>query len=65
MGEPLRVPIKKEIWLWAIEESQKNVGEIFSRHPEIYKSINGEQHPTFKQLEKIADYLKIPFGYFS
>lgn len=64
MGEPLRVPIKKEIWLWAIEESQKNVGEIFSRHPEIYKSINGEQHPTFKQLEKIADYLKIPFGYF-
>ena len=63
MSESLRVPIKKEIWLWAIEESQQNKEDILKRFPRINKWISGKENPTFKQLEKISNFLRIPFGY--
>lgn len=64
MAKSLRVPVKKEVWLWAIRESQKDPEEISKRYPSFNKWINGEQYPTFRQLEKIAKYLHVPFGYF-
>jgi len=63
MTDTVRIPVKKEIWIWAIKESQKNEDEIFARFPKMINWINGEENPTFKQLEKVADYLKVPFGY--
>ena len=63
MAESVRVPVKKEIWFWAIRESQKDEEEIFHKFPKMSKWINGEESPTFKQLEKVANYLKVPFGY--
>lgn len=63
MGKLLRVPIKKEIWLWAIEESQKDKDELVHRYPKLKQWIEGEENPTFKQVRGFADYLKVPFGY--
>lgn len=63
MAETLRIPIQKEIWYWAIEESQKSEEEISHKFPQLKQWITGEIHPTFKQLESFAAYLKIPFGY--
>lgn len=63
MARPVKVPVKKEIWHWALKESQKDEDEIFYRFPKIDKWIAGEESPTFKQLEKVANYLKVPFGY--
>jgi len=63
MAKLLRVPIRKNIWLWAIAESGKDVAEISSRYPRIEKWINGDEYPTFKQAEEIADFLQVPFGY--
>lgn len=63
MTDTLRVPVQKEIWYWAVEESQKSLEEISTKFPQIQKWISGEIDPTFKQLERFADYLRIPFGY--
>lgn len=63
MAETVRIPVPKEIWYWAIEESQKSEEEISHKFPHLHKWIAGEIYPTFKQLESFAAYLKIPFGY--
>ncbi|MGB3985197.1 MAG: ImmA/IrrE family metallo-endopeptidase [Limnochordia bacterium] len=58
-----RVPIRKEILLWAIRESGKPEEEISAKYPKIERWINGDEHPTFKQAEEIAAFLQIPFGF--
>ena len=63
MAQSVRVPVKKEIWFWAIRESQRDEEEIFHKFPKLNKWINGEENPTFKQLENVANYLRVPFGY--
>ena len=63
MAKTVKVPVKKEIWYWALRESQKDEDEILYRFPKIDKWIAGEESPTFKELEKVANYLKVPFGY--
>lgn len=63
MGRSVRVQVKKELWYWALEEAQKDEGEISDRFPKFRDWVNGETNPTFKQLEHFANYLKIPFGY--
>ncbi|MGI6551865.1 MAG: ImmA/IrrE family metallo-endopeptidase [Bacillota bacterium] len=63
MASSLRIPIKKEIWYWALKESQMSEEEIFKKYPQINQWITGKKNPTFKQLEKFANFLKIPFGY--
>jgi len=60
----LRIDVKKDVWLWAIKESQKEDEEILNKYPKIEKWINGIEKPTFKQLEKLANFLKVSFGYF-
>ncbi|NLJ73360.1 MAG: ImmA/IrrE family metallo-endopeptidase, partial [Firmicutes bacterium] len=63
MAEPVRVPVKKEIWHWALRESQKDEAEFYGRFPQAEKWLKQERNPTFKQLESAAKYLQIPFGY--
>lgn len=63
MAESVKVPVKTEIWIWAIRESQRDEEEIFHKFPKLNKWINGEENPTFKQLENVANYLRVPFGY--
>ncbi|NLN49635.1 MAG: ImmA/IrrE family metallo-endopeptidase [Clostridiales bacterium] len=63
MPKATRIEIKKEIYHWALEESQKEYEEIINKFPRIDDWINGDNNPTFKQLQGFADFLKIPLGY--
>lgn len=63
MSKATRIEIQKEIYHWALEESQKEYEEIINRFPRIDDWINGDHNPTFKQLQDFADFLKIPLGY--
>lgn len=63
MSKVERIEIKKEIYHWALEESQKEYEEIINRFPKIDDWIKGDNNPTFKQLQDFADFLKIPLGY--
>ena len=58
-----RVQVKKDIYLWAIEDSQKDFGEIQNRFKKIEAWISGESNPTFRQLESLANFLGVPLGY--
>lgn len=58
-----RVQIDKNILHWALRESQKEEDEVIERFPKITNWIEGDKNPTFKQLQRFADFLKIPFGY--
>ena len=58
-----KVKVKKEIYEWAIKESQKDFGEIKAKFKNIEDWINQESEPSFRQLEELANYLKVPFGY--
>lgn len=63
MARGNRVKVNKEIYAWAIKESQKDFEEIKAKFENIEKWINQDSKPTFRQLESLADYLKVPFGY--
>ncbi len=58
-----RVEVSRDIYLWAIEESQKDFGEIQNRFKKIETWISGENHPTFRQVESLANFLGVPLGY--
>lgn len=58
-----RINIKKEIYQWALIESQKENEEVINKFPKIEQWMAGIQNPTFRQLESFAKFLKIPFGY--
>src|SRR5699024_356868 len=58
-----RVKVKKELYEWAIKESQKDFEEIVGKFKDIEKWIQQQSQPTFRQLQKLANYLKVPFGY--
>ena len=63
MTKTNRIKVKKEIYLWAIKESQKDFEEIQIKFNSINDWINQNSMPTFRQLEDLANYLKVPFGY--
>ena len=51
-----KIKINKEIYIWAIEESRKDLGEIKNRFEKIEKWISQEDYPTFRQVENLANY---------
>lgn len=57
------IAVKKEIYEWAITESRKDIEEIKIKFPSFEKWINQETQPTFRQIEKLANYFKVPLGY--
>lgn len=58
-----KIKINREIYIWAIEESRKDLGEIKNRFEKIEKWISQEDYPTFRQVENLANFLKVPLGY--
>lgn len=58
-----RVEIRRDVYLWAIKESRKDFGEIQNRFKKIETWISGENHPTFRQVESLANFLGVPLGY--
>ncbi len=63
MSQAIRYAVKKDVILWAIEESQKNMCDVELKFPKISEWICGNSAPTMKQIENLANYLKVPFGY--
>ncbi len=59
----VRVPVKKEICRWALEEAQKDETVFLARFEQAEKWLKEDLNPTFKQLEDAATFLQIPFGY--
>ena len=58
-----RIKVNKEIYIWAIEESRKDFEEIEDKFENIEAWISQEILPTFRQVEKLANFLKVPLGY--
>ena len=58
-----KLEVKKEIYMWAIEESRKDFEEIKSKFNRIEDWISQNSYPTFRQLEKLSNFLKVPLGY--
>jgi Zn-dependent peptidase ImmA (M78 family) len=63
MATGSKVEISRDVYLWAIKESQKDFGEIESRFKKIEAWISGEDSPTIRQVENLANFLKVPLGY--
>lgn len=62
----MRVDVKPDLFLWACERAGRSIDELarqksFSKLP-VW--VSGDEHPTFKQLEKFARATHTPFGYF-
>lgn len=64
MAKTCRIKVNPDILIWAINESGKSEDEIQDKFPNLYKWIEENVLPTFKQVEELANYLKVPFGYF-
>ncbi len=58
-----RIKINKEIYNWAFKESKKDFEEIKDKFKNIDAWISQEIDPTFRQVEDLANFLKVPFGY--
>lgn len=58
-----RIEINKEIYIWAIKESGKDFEEILDRFENIEAWISHDNLPTFRQVEELANFLKVPLGY--
>lgn len=63
MAKTVRVKVKKEIYEWAIAESQKDFEEIESKFKNIENWILQNSAPTFRQIQALANFLKVPLGY--
>lgn len=63
MGQTMRYEVKRDVLLWAIHESQKIMSDIEQKFPKLNEWIEGDTAPTMKQIESLANYLKVPFGY--
>lgn len=58
-----RIEINEEVYIWAIKESGKEFEEILDRFENIEAWISKDILPTFRQVEELANFLKVPLGY--
>ncbi|MDD2432679.1 MAG: hypothetical protein PHX01_03125 [Clostridia bacterium] len=63
MAGVTKIKVKKEIYKWAIKESQKDFEEIKIRFRNIESWLSQDDFPTFRQLKKLTNFLKVPLGY--
>ncbi len=59
----LRVEIKPDLLLWAVERSGREVSELVGAFPRLPLWLDGEALPTLKQLEAFAKRVHVPIGY--
>ncbi|MCX7998190.1 MAG: ImmA/IrrE family metallo-endopeptidase [Leptospiraceae bacterium] len=60
----VKVNCNPEIFDWAIRRGRFSVVELKEKFPLLEKWLNHTDRPTLRQLEKLADFLRIPFGLF-
>lgn len=59
----VRVEINPEVLMWAVEYSQKGFEAFEKKFKSFPKWLNKTERPTIKQLENIAKFAYVPFGY--
>lgn len=59
----VRVDINPEVLMWAVEYSQKGIEAFEKKFKSFPKWLNKTEQPTIKQLENIAKFAYVPFGY--
>lgn len=60
----LRVPVKPDRILWARERAGIEASELARRFPKYLDWESGTLRPTFRQLEALAKFTRVPFGAF-
>lgn len=60
MSTSIRIPVKYNIIKWSIEHGEKDRSELIQKFPWIEHET---PKPTFKQLQKFSETVKIPFYY--
>ena len=60
----LRVDVKPELLRWARGRAAKDLDELVGRFSRYREWENGTARPTLKQLEKFANFVHAPIGYF-
>ena len=58
-----RVNVNPEVLLWAVDYSQKGIEAFENRFKQFPKWLNRSEQPTVKQLEDVAKFSYVPFGY--
>jgi len=58
-----RVNINPEVLLWAVDYSQKGIEAFENKFKQFHKWLNKSEQPTVKQLEDVAKFSYVPFGY--
>ena len=58
-----RVNVNPDVLMWAIDYSQKGVEAFSSKFPKLTKWLEKSEHPTVRQLEELAKFAYVPFGY--
>ena len=59
-----RIPVNPEVLNWAARRSGINNERLFRLFPKWDDWLSGIIHPTFKQLDKIANATHTPVGFF-
>lgn len=63
MAADNRLVIEKDVYLWAIRESQIDYDVVIDRFKHLDAWISQSQYPTFRDGQKLAQYLRVPFGF--
>lgn len=58
-----RVNINPDVLMWAIEYSQRGLEAFSEKFPKLTKWLEKSERPTVKQLEDMAKFAYVPFGY--
>ena len=58
-----RVEVRPEILNWAVERARMAPDDLQSRFAKFPEWLEGEVHPTLKQLENFAKAVHVPIGY--
>lgn len=59
----MRLSVQQPVISWAIERARAEYGQVAAKHTWIGAGSDGSFSPTFKQLEKFAKDLRVPFGF--
>ena len=58
------VPITPEVLQWARERSNFSLADLQSSFPKYQSWEEGKEHPTYPQIERLSDKLKVPIAVF-
>ena len=59
----MRVAVNPEVLNWAVEYSQKSIGAFQKKFPKFDQWLDKTVQPTIGQLEELAAFAHVPFGY--